>query len=150
MKKITPAILISSVLFILFACGKDKFETKPLIEVKSYSSKEIREHGILTIRLNYFDKEGDLGTGPFWAARYRINALPLGTSDADRADTLNYALPEFPARDKGEISFQLDYDNFLKESFTQNDTIFFRIAVSDKAGNNSDTIDTEPIVILLP
>ena len=150
MKKITPAILISSLSFLLFACDKDKFETKPLIEVKSYSSKEIFQNGTLTIRLNYYDKEGDLGTGPFWAARYRLNAQPLGTSDADRADSLNYALPEFPARDKGEILLELKYDNFLKESFTQNDTIFFRIAVEDKAGNKSDTINTDPIVILLP
>jgi hypothetical protein len=135
---------------LLFSCDKDKFETRPRIEVKSYSSKEIAQHGILTIRLNYYDKEGDLGTGPFWAARYRLNALPLGSSDADRADTLTYALPEFPARDVGEIFLRLEYDNFLKESFSQNDTIFFRIAVEDKAGNKSDTINTDPIVILLP
>ncbi|MEI9910543.1 MAG: hypothetical protein WDO71_13250 [Bacteroidota bacterium] len=43
--------------------------TKPLIEVKSYNSKEISQHGQLTIRLNYFDKEGDLGKGDFFAVR---------------------------------------------------------------------------------
>jgi hypothetical protein len=141
------AILVS---LVLFACGKDRFATKPRIEIKSYSSKEISEHGKLTIRINYFDKEGDLGQGNFFAVRRRLNALPLGTGDADRADTLRYLLPEFTARDKGEIFLELNYDDFLKESLSKNDTIDFRIAVTDIAGNKSDTISSDKIVILLP
>lgn len=144
------AILVFSCAFFLFACNKDKFATKPRIEVKSYNSKEIPQHGQLAIRLNYFDKEGDLSTGAFFAARVRLNRLPLGTSDADRPDTLNYPLPNFPVKDQGEILLQLNYDDFLKESVSKNDTIVFRIAVTDKGGNKSDTITTDPIVILLP
>ncbi|MEI9910542.1 MAG: hypothetical protein WDO71_13245 [Bacteroidota bacterium] len=45
---------------------------------------------------------------------------------------------------------QLNYDDFLKESVSKNDTIVFRIAVTDKAGNKSDTITTDKIVILIP
>jgi len=153
MKTVLATVLLSFILF-LFACNKGKFETRPRIEVKSYSSKEISQHGQLTIRLNFYDKEGDLGGGDFWAARYRLNIRPLGTSDANRADTLDvahgYTVPEFPARDQGEVLLQLDYDSFLKESNAENDTIYFRIAVTDKAGNKSDTISTDPIVILLP
>ncbi len=148
MKAILAILVSSSILF--FACSKDKFETKPLIEVKSYNSKEISQHGQLTIRLNYFDKEGDLGKGDFFAVRNRLNALPLGTSDADRPDTLRYALPDFTPESKGEIFLQLNYDDFLKESVSKNDTIVFRIAVTDKAGNKSDTITTDKIVILIP
>jgi len=33
---------------------------------------------------------------------------------------------------------------------TRNDTLVFRIAVTDKGGNKSDTLTSEPIVILLP
>jgi hypothetical protein len=146
--KTTLAILISSCAFLLFSCHKDKFATKPLIEVKSYSSREIPPNGQLTLRLNYFDKEGDLGTGAFWAARYRLNVFPL-PSNQNKADTLNYTLPDFPKRDNGEISLELGYASFLKESVTENDTIYFRIAVTDKAGNKSDTITTEPVVVLL-
>jgi hypothetical protein len=148
MKTILSIILSVSV--ILLACGKDKFATKPRIEIKSYSSKEIGLNGQLTIRINYFDKEGDLGDGQFFAVRDRLNALPLGTSDADRPDTLRYPLPSFPKEEKGEVFLQLNYNDFLKESVSQNDTIVFRIAVEDKATNKSDTITTDPIVILLP
>lgn len=142
------AVLVLSLAFVLFSCGKDKFATKPLIEIRSYSSKTVPPGGQLTIRLNYFDKEGDLGKGAFWAARYRLNAFPLPRGE-DRADTLNYLLPEYPAKNQGEVILQLDYNTFLKESTTQNDTIFFRIAVTDINGNKSDTISTDPIVILL-
>lgn len=148
--KTIPFILIISTAIFLFACSKDKFATKPLIEIKSYSSKEIPQHGQLTIRVNYFDKEGDLGKGDFFAVRNRLNVLPLGTSDADRPDTLRYPLPDFTPESKGEISLQLNYDDFLKESVSKNDTIVFRIAVTDKAGNKSDTITTDKIVILIP
>jgi len=147
--KIVPALLIASLLFVVIACSKDKFETKPLIEIRSYNSKVIPQHGTLTIRVDYFDKEGDLGGGEFFAARERLNIFPLGPN-SDRPDTLRYTLPDFPARDKGEISIQLNYDDFLKESFIENDTIQFRLAVTDIKGNKSDTITTEKIVILLP
>lgn len=152
MMKTTPAILVLSLAFLVFACGKNKFETTPRIEIKSYSSKIIPVNGQLTLRLTYFDKEGDLSGGDFWLARYRLNRFPLPPAQ-DKADTLDaahgYALPDFPPRAKGEISLDFDYQGFLKESATENDTIYFRIAVSDKEGHKSDTISTDPIVILL-
>jgi len=147
--KLVPVLLAITVSLIVFACGKDKFETKPLIEVRSISSKELPQNGVLTIKLDFFDKEGDLGNGDFFAAKLRLNQLPLGTSSPDLVDTFYYTLPDFQPRDKGEISLQLDY-NRLKESINENDTIMFRLAVTDAAGNKSDTINTEPIVILLP
>ena len=147
--KTIPALLAGSLAVIIFACSKDKFETKPLIEVRSISTKELVQNQTLSIRLDYFDKEGDLGTGSFFAAKLRLNALPLGTGHPDLVDSFYYTLPEFPNRDKGEITLQLEYDR-LKESLSENDTVMFRLAVMDKAGNKSDTISTDPIVILLP
>ena len=147
--KTVPVLLLGMLTLVVVSCGKDKFETKPLIEVKSYNSKEIPQNGTLTIRVDYFDKEGDLGSGQFFAVRERLNAFPL-SQDFDRADTLRYTLPEFPARDKGEISVHLNYSDFLKESPIENDTIRFRMAVTDVKGNHSDTITTEQIVIHLP
>ena len=146
--KIFLAILAVFTVF-LAACSKDKFATKPRIEVKDYNSKEIGLNGQLTIRLDYFDKEGDLGTGNFYAVRQRLNIQPLSLSDADRPDTLRYPLPSFPDKNKGEIVLQLNYNDFLKESLSKNDTINFKIAVEDRGGNKSDTITTDNIVIVL-
>lgn len=150
--KVALAILASTTVLLL-ACSKDKFTTKPRLEIKSYNSKEIHNGQTLTMRINFFDKEGDIGTGDFWLARYRTNIKQLDGSDVDRADTLDaargYHVPDFPPSDKGEIFVDLTYADFLKESNDQNDTIYFRIAVKDKAGNASDTITSDQLVIVL-
>ncbi len=146
--KAIPAIVASSVLVLLLACGKDKFETKPLLEIKDYNSREIVQGQTLEVRINYFDKEGDLGQAPFVAIRVRQNIFPLPPAQ-EKADTLRSTLPEFPDKDNGEITFRLAYD-FLKESVTENDTLIFRFAVTDRAGNKSDTVNSQPIVVHLP
>jgi hypothetical protein len=133
--------------FVLVACGKDKFETKPRIEIKSYSSKEIHQGESLRIRLNYYDKEGDLDEGTFTAIRDRLNQLPLGP--VDLADSFGSLLPKFPPKDQGEINFQIEYGR-LKESTIENDTMVFRFYASDKAGNKTDTITSDKIVVYLP
>jgi hypothetical protein len=150
--KLVLAIFILFTTLLIVSCSKGKFETKPRLEIKSYSTKEVPLHGQLVIHVNFFDKEGDLGGGDFFAARYRLNIRPLTGADAHLADTLDtahgYSVPVFPPTDQGSIDLTFDHDSFLKESVFENDTIFFRIAVTDKAGHKSDTVNTDPIVIL--
>lgn len=146
--KTLPAIFIVSLTILLIACGKDKFETKPKLEIKDYSSKVISQGQTMTIRLNYFDKEGDLSEAPMIGILTRVNLFPLAPGQ-DKVDTFRNNLPEFPKKDNGEITFQLPYD-FLKESTIEDDTLVFRFAVTDLAGNTSDTVTTDQIVIDLP
>lgn len=146
--KAIPAMFAISVVMILFGCGKDKFETKPRLEIKSYSEKHIFPGQSLLIRINYYDKEGDLNGSPVIGILRRLNQLPLPIGQ-DKIDTFRNTLPDFPSKDNGEISFELPYD-FLKESLVENDTIMFRFAVEDLAGNKSDTVDSDQIVIYLP
>ena len=145
--KTFTAIFIFSLAVLLIACGKDKYETKPKLEIKDYSSKEIFAGSQLNIRISYFDKEGDLSQAPIIGILRRLNIFPLPPS-LDKVDTIRTNLPEFPKNDDGEITFSLPYD-FLKESTTENDTIMFRFSVTDRAGNTSDTVDSAPIVIHL-
>jgi hypothetical protein len=139
-------IIAGLALIALIACNKDKFQTKPQITIRDYSSKEISQGGTLEVRLNYTDKEGDVGQGSFFGARLRQNIRALNPTDNDQLDTLRYSLPEMPDIDKGVIVMKLDY-NFLKESLTENDTIVFKIAIKDRAGNASDTLTTDKLVI---
>jgi hypothetical protein len=145
--KMIPAFFIFSLAVLVIACGKDKFETKPKLEVKDYSTKELFQGMDLRIRLNYFDKEGDLDGAPVFGEIVRLNLFPLGPNQ-DKVDTFITTLPEFPEKDNGEISFQLPY-SYLKESTVENDTLVFRFAVTDKAGNKSDTITTDKVIIHL-
>lgn len=133
-------------LAVLIGCNKSNFQTKPQISIKSYNSKEISPGNTLEVSLNYTDKEGDIGQGSFFGARIRQNKKPLSQTDNDQLDTLRYSLPKMPDIDKGVIQMKLDY-TFLKESLTENDTLVFKIAIKDRAGNASDTLTTDKIVI---
>ena len=47
-------------IMVLTSCDKDKFQTKPTIEIKSISTKEVpAQNGTMNIRLNFTDKEGE-------------------------------------------------------------------------------------------
>ena len=131
---------------VLLACNKDKFQTKPTIELKSISSDEVPPGGITTIRLKYTDKEGDLGDGTLTYIRIRTNGTPIpDPNNNDKVDTVRTPIPEFPPEDRGEIDLKLDY-NFLNEDPGRNDTMFFKLSVLDQAGNSSDTLTTSLIV----
>jgi hypothetical protein len=147
--RLIPVIAMIVFACLLVSCGKDKFQTTPLIEVKDYNSKTIPRNGTLVIRLNYFDKEGDLGKGTMYVFRQRLNKIPP-TPANDRPDELSYVIPEFTNRDKGELRLTLNEIDFLSESDTQNDTMLFKVAVTDREGNTSDTLVTDQIVVLLP
>ena len=149
--KAIPAIFIFSLATLLIACGKDKFETKPRLEIKDYNTKELYQGQELAIRLNYFDKEGDLNGAHIIGIKQRLNILPLSLSDHDLTDTFPnqnnpVSLPEFPAKDNGEIRFQIGWDR-LQESLRDDDTVIFRFAVTDRAGNKSDTVNTDRIIL---
>ncbi|RYY62210.1 MAG: hypothetical protein EOO05_03630 [Chitinophagaceae bacterium] len=146
--KTIPVLLVSSILVIAFACSKDKFESKPRLEIKEYSTKELFQGETLKITLDFFDKEGDINGDSAVAIINRQNILPLPAGQ-DKTDTINAFLPDFPQKDKGEIFFQLPFD-FLKESTVENDTLVFKFSVRDKKGNHSDTVTSERVVIVLP
>jgi hypothetical protein len=150
--KVISAFFCISLAILVVACSKDKYETKPRLEIKDYSAKEVFPGQELRIRLNYYDKEGDINGAWIVGIRDRLNLFPLGPND-DRADTFPNPnnpvfLPDFPSKDHGEITFQLPYET-LKESQNENDTIIFRFAITDKAGNKSDTITSDKIVVIL-
>ncbi|MGZ8524176.1 MAG: hypothetical protein ACXWV1_07095, partial [Chitinophagaceae bacterium] len=89
----------------------------------------------------------DINGAPVFGEIIRLNIFPLGP-DQNLADTFITTLPQFPSKDNGEITFQLAY-NRLKESRVENDTFIFRFAVTDLAGNKSDTVISEQVVIHL-
>ncbi|RYY54288.1 MAG: hypothetical protein EOO09_14975 [Chitinophagaceae bacterium] len=145
--KTIPVLMVCSLLVIAFACSKDKFESKPRLEITEYSTKELYPGQALRISLKFYDKEGDINGDSAVAIINRLNLLPLPAGQ-DKIDTINALLPDFPPKDEGEIFFQLDYD-FLKESTVENDTLRFNFSVRDKQGNRSETVTSDPVVIVL-
>jgi hypothetical protein len=148
--KQTRVLVVLSLAILLAACSKDKFQTTPVIEIKSYSSKSISTGQVLSIHINYFDKEGDLGKGQLMYIRYRTNSTPIPNPGAnDQNDTIPSVIPDFPPRSTGELILNLDY-GFLSEDPNRNDTMYFKFVVTDIAGNRSDTVTSESLVAREP
>ena len=134
-------------IMVLASCDKDKFQTKPSIEIKSLSTKEVpAQNGTMNIRLNYTDKEGDLGKGILTYIRIRTNGTPIpNPNNNDKIDTVRTPIPDFPSKNNGELDILFNY-NFMDEDPFRNDTMYFKITVQDRGGNNSDTISTPSVV----
>ena len=133
-------------LFTALSCNKDKFQTKPTIEIKSLSNDEVRPGETLEIRMEFTDKEGDLSDGILTYIRIRTNSTGIPNPTAnDQVDTIFSAIPEFPVKTQGDISLNILY-NFMNEDPGRNDTMFFKITVKDIKNNTSDTVTTKSVV----
>ncbi|HUP11873.1 MAG TPA: hypothetical protein VM187_06670 [Niastella sp.] len=148
MQKLFLYSTLSLVLFV--ACGKDKFETKPTITIKSIGPNPVPMNFPLTIELEYTDKEGDIADSLF-VRKIRINQKKVATV----RDSFYLTLPgDAPEKNKGTIKLTLDYQNYLISAQNPGnppnaapDSLIFRFALRDKAKNTSDTIDTDLIII---
>ncbi len=132
----------------IVACKKNAYNTKPTIVLKSISSNIIPVGGSLTIELQVTDKEGDV-TDPATLSMIKLR-LNKKITEVVNNDTLTKKVPFAPDTQDGFILMNLDYNNFLISAVspTENDTIQYRFALIDKAGNVSDTILSEPIVVI--
>ena len=149
-----PVIYIAALMVVFIACGKDKFNTKPTLTIKSISSSTVPQSGQLQILFEFTDKEGDVSDSIFMK-KIRINTIP---AQLDPIDSFGFKVPDFPKKSKGDIQLNLDYNLHLTGSTLpptqgnppQNvaDTMIYRFALRDQAGNISDTVQTDPIVII--
>jgi hypothetical protein len=143
MKKFIPFLLVT----FLLSCDKDKFETKPHIEIESYNTQELPPNADLTINLKFTDKEGDLGNGQFTYIPVRLNRRGLPPTVPDYGPVNLPPIPEFSDHNKGEFELKIRWV-FLHKSDFENDTIKLKFVAVDRAGNSSDTVESDQIVIL--
>ena len=140
-------IALTPVLILLTACSKDKFQTKPSLEVKS-ANKSLEVGESFSASLTFTDKEGDVDS-VIYIIRERINNTGKRTVSDD------YTVPEFPNISKGEIQVTLDYYLQLTQGFTalvlggvrQADTMNIKFVLKDRVNNLSDTVVVNNVVI---
>ena len=146
MRRTIFALCIISTVLIIAACHKDKFQTKPTISVKDINNTDIPPGGTLRITLECTDKEGDEGQGLMTYIRVRTNSTSIpDPTNNDKADTAFATVPDFPTKDKVEMTLDIPY-SFLDEDPNLNDTMFFKFTLRDRGNNQGDTISTVPIV----
>jgi hypothetical protein len=141
---------LSFALILVVACSKDKFQTKPTIEIKSINPNPLPKGGDLIIDLDYTDKEGDLATdSAIYIRKIRINQKPAQTI----RDSFWLPLPgEVPKKTKGSIRLTLGWENYAKSASNPGtppapDSLIFRISMRDASKNASDTIESGLVII---
>jgi hypothetical protein len=136
------------------ACNKDKLETKPSLKFKSINSSTIPVGGNLIVQFDFADKEGDISDTMF-VRKIRTNRIVVPTI----RDSFVLQVPEFPDRSRGVIELILRYQNHLVSAINppsdggnppnlQDDTLIFKFVLRDKAKHTSDTVTTEPIIVV--
>lgn len=152
-RKLVPLILI---IVAVAACGKDNFNTKPSLKLKNQSRVVPADNeAVFFVNAEYTDKEGDLSGIRDSSIYFQAVLLNVRSVIGGPNYPAAYAsLPEFPDKRSGEIELRLDRFAYYKQiqanqgGTDANDTIVIRIAIKDKAGNVSDTLTSDPIVLL--
>jgi hypothetical protein len=131
-------------LFIL-SCGKDTFQSKPQLTLKSVSSTTIPVGSDMQIRMRLTDKEGDF-LDTIW-----VSKVTTRCPSSNFKDSILYQLPPETPKTKnfdGEILISFSYAVELQPRCIRPDTAVFSFWMKDEAGNKSDTVRTAPIIIL--
>ena len=136
------------------ACSKDKFQTKPQIEVKSFVPDVVPIGGTLTVSLEFTDKEGDVDDS-VTVIRTRVNERDFSATPFP----IRYKIPAFPDKSKGQIDINMSWATALTlqnpplripgQNINEPDTLSLKFFVKDAAGNTSDTATLSTNVIVV-
>ncbi|MBZ5856686.1 hypothetical protein [Flavihumibacter profundi] len=155
LRKLIPALIIVA---LITGCEKNSYQTKPQLKLKSQTSEvPFNTDAIFSVTCEFTDKEGDLPGASDSSLVYTAKALNKRKIDYGAYDT-SYAvvytqLPKFPDKSSGEIEVQFAQPNYYRPiknpapGEDANDTIVIKIVVKDRAGNVSDTLTSNPIVL---
>ncbi|MBU6158770.1 MAG: hypothetical protein KGP35_07045 [Bacteroidetes bacterium] len=142
---------------VSFSCKKDKFESKPALvlkDIKTYLlSSGINQGSAVEIEMEVNDKEGDVNDSIYIQ---KIDAASIPCPDNSILSNLNYKIPSYPSGDTRSVIFRLKFATFQASGYglisgpqcsPRKDTSLFKIWVSDRKGNTSDTLVTRAIAI---
>ena len=146
--------LFIAIVVVAAACGKDKFQTKPTVSIKSYNTKIVPANGTLRVILEVTDKEGDAQDSVI-IIKNRLNRRVVATI----RDTIRYKFPTFPKTTKIQAEATLDYQTILSAINPptipgsnplqkEPDTLKLKFAVRDNAGHTSDTVTSQQIIVI--
>lgn len=130
---------------LFFSCGKDTYQSKPQLSIKSISGSVVPPGSDLQIRMRLTDKEGDF-VDTVWVRKSTTRC-----TQSNFVDSFLYRIPaETPRTNNfnGEVLITFTYAIELQPRCNRNDTATFSFWMKDVKGNKSDTVKTQPIIIL--
>jgi hypothetical protein len=143
-------------LALITGCSKNKFQTKPQLKLLSTSALDVAKNGTLEVSLEFTDKEGDVDDSVL-VRRYRTNRRPVGPQGT-KLDSFRLKIPDFPDRQKGELNIIFSYQDLImtvddlsvpgtNPVQIESDSIVYKFVARDKAGNKSDTLVLNNVVV---
>lgn len=140
-------IIIIIVGFIFSGCKKETFSTTPTLTYKSVNKKDLHPDEIIKFTLSFTDAEGDV-IDTMYVEKVSLNCAASNFSDKSR-------IPAFPTTKNLSGEILVSYSNGINNPgyitvasrCDYNDSCYFRFMLKDKAGNKSDTVKSETIVI---
>lgn len=154
MKKFIPFLLALSIgMFSLSSCSDEEtYPVTPVIACKSLEKfQSLSGLDSLVLTFSFTDGDGDIGSAAsdtfgrdVYARLFERNNGVF--EEAPLSAPLEYRVPYLEPRGnnsslKGDIRINIDY-NILRP----NDTIYYKVALEDRAGNRSNEISTATIV----
>lgn len=145
--------VLSVIILAIAGCSKDKVETKPHLKFKSFNGDKLPVGIDARIILEFTDQEGDLDS--IFVIRQRVNLRTVPGSQI-----IDLGIPKFGGQNSGELQVSLDYGTQLTFNLPplripgsnppqyEPDTLNLRFYGKDKAGNTSDTIGPERLIVM--
>ena len=160
-RKLLPLVVFAALCLPQFTgCGKNDpiYKVEPYIEFRSIKPKEIREFDPFTIEIGFQDGDGDLGGaiqgGDSAAFNLYVQDLREGypLPDGGFDGIFRFTLPNLTPESRnpsiqGEIVIDMA-DIAVIHPDSSKEHARFRIWVFDRAGNRSNDVVTDPILIV--
>ena len=135
---------------IISSCSKDErlpFSNIPEIELIGVSHDTIREFtDILTLSIGYFDGDGDLGYEE--PDKYALFVRDVRLEDFDGFFIGPLSPPDTSVAIQGNLD--IEFPSLFVFGNSNAETTQFEIKMTDRAGNESNVLTTEDIVIVKP
>ena len=143
-------LVIGFLLATIVSCNKNKVKTQPQVQINSFGPSEAVSGQTLTLKATITDKEGDVQDSVLLVQKI----FNITTSSLLTTDTLRYSIKDFgtPIESKIELQAIFNYGQIVdgtiyigQQSVDRN--LAIGIIVFDNAGNKSDYVETNKIVL---
>lgn len=134
---------------LIAACSKDKYATKPHLDLTSLNGNAFPRGSDLNFKFNVTDKEGDI-QDTMWVQKISFSCSDVGSF------LFPYKVPDFTGTKnlKVELDVNYSYGNLsgtypiISGCEQRDDSCYFKFWLKDNAGNVSDTVTSATIKLL--
>ena len=135
---------------LLAGCTKDKYATKPKLELSSINGSEFTTGSVLSFKFTVTDKEGDIND-TMW-----VQKVSFVCTETNSGWPGAYKVPDFATTKNLKVDLDVnycyncgqDYPPTISGCTQRDDSCYFKFWLKDRAGNVSDTITTSTIKLL--